>query len=185
MNKRQIYGVIVCEDDAQERFIQGYLDARGYNYKRFPVRRSPKGHGSGKGYVEGRYVTEVGEFRRRKKMNASTTCALLVLIDWDTDRDPRLNLEEQLASAHVESRQSDEAVVVFAPRRSVETWTYHLLDTERPVDETVDYSLERFAMGSRECRQAGENFAAYTQFENTPPSLRVGCEERKRIPANR
>jgi hypothetical protein len=102
------------------------------------------------------------------------------MIDWDTDTqpDPYADLDDRLKSTGEDGRQQDERIAIFAPKRCVETWTYHLLDDNRQVDETEDYSKERFLIGSKECRRAGEVFAVFTPTAQTIPSLRRGYQER-------
>ena len=186
MRKRQVQIVLVCEDRAHESFIRRYLERRGYPLARLRVSRYPSGgRGSGKEFVRQEYLKEVREVRRYWRTNRPGGCTLVVLIDHDPGSrpDPYSDLDRRLVADGQDGRSPDEAIALFVPKLSIETWVYHLLDTSRRVNETVDYSKPRYGITHPSYRQAGVVFASYDPSSNCPLlSLQTGCEERRRIP---
>jgi hypothetical protein len=185
MRKRQVQIPVLCEDDEHQSFALQYLERRGYS--RWKVRLLPypaSGKGSGKESVRRRYVEEVRAIRRYCQMHRSQTYALVVMIDQDapSQPDPYLDLDRRLTDAQLARRTADEHIAIFAPKYSVETWAYHLLDTARPVDETTNFSERRYGIGGPECRRAGTEFATYDPALCPLPSLVAACKERQRIP---
>jgi hypothetical protein len=181
MRKRQVKIVLLYEDRAHDSFLRAYLANKGYNNRR--IRPAPEA-GRGKASVQKNYVPEVRKHRRYCKINQSETLALLVMIDQDAPNQPSayLDLDKRLREDGRDARGANEHIAIFAPKYSIETWAYHLLDPNRPVDETTDYSERRYAVGPPECRSAGAEFAAYDPEGCLLPSLVEGCAERQRIP---
>jgi len=185
MRKRQVQIVLVCEDRAHESFIRRYLERRGYPLARLRVSPYPgTGRGSGKEFVRQEYLKQVREVRRYWRTSHPGGCTLVVLIDHDPGGrpDPYSDLDRRLVADGQDGRATDEAIALFVPKLSIQTWVYHLLDSGRTVDENTDYSTSH-GIGAEECRMAGEAFVIYMPDASCPlPSLRVACGERERIP---
>ncbi len=181
MKKRQVQINLVCEDRAHESFIRGYLSERGYSLRKLDVAPYPaKGRGSGKESVRIQYAKWVDKTRSYCRMNRSETCCLIALIDCDTDSQQSIYVD--MDSRLDNPRNEAEHIAVFAPKRCIETWAYHLLDYNRTVDETTDYSEPRHNVTNDDCRRAGEQFAVYISLEACPlPSLSIGSSERQHI----
>jgi hypothetical protein len=117
-------------------------------------------------------------------MNQSQTRALVVMIDQDAPSQPDAynDLDQRLREDGLRARGADEHIAVFAPRYSIQTWAYHLLDADRPVDQTTNYK-HGYGIGPPECRRAGAEFRTYDPAACPLPSLVAGCAERQRIPS--
>lgn len=183
MKKRQVKIVVLCEDGEHESFVCGYLGKHGYVPGRYRVLKSRPGVGSGKRFVQLQYVTEVAEMRRYHRINKPGSYGLLALIDADADTVDSVyrGMDDRLEEAQLGTRGSDESIALLVPKRNIGTWTYHLLDTARDVDESTDYE-RRHSVSHPDFRQAGVAFASYSSTAERLPSLLRGCKERDRIP---
>jgi len=186
MRKRQVQIPVLCEDSAHESFALGYLGARRYSRHKIRILPYPAhGRGSGKEHVRNEYLREVCATRKYNRMNPAGTYALLVMIDRDTDSqpDPYIDLDQRLTDADLDARGATERIAIFVPKRSVETWVYHLLYPRRKVEESSDYSKPKHGVSGGGCRRAGSEFSSYDPPSTCPlPSLVRGCQERSRIP---
>lgn len=182
MKKRQVQIMVLCEDDAHESFITGYLSNRGYNTNK--IRISKPSTGSGKEFVRREYAGEVAALRRYRQKNQSQSIALLVLIDQDTPSQPDsyTDLDSRLSSAGQPVRGVQEPIVIFSTKRNIETWAYHLNDQESSVNETTDYTAPRFNIDIAMCQKAGRIFCTYLPHSEKLPFLDKGFVERQRIP---
>ena len=139
-------------------------------------------------YVPAHLISRVGmsgDALRISMMNPAGTYALLVMIDRDTDSqpDPYIDLDQRLTDADLDARGATERIAIFVPKRSVETWVYHLLYPRRKVEESSDNSKPKHGVSGGGCRRAGSEFSSYDPPSTCPlPSLVRGCQERSRIP---
>ena len=181
MRRRQVKIVLLYEDQAHNSFLRQYATRKGYGNRAI---RIAEGAGSGKTSVQRNYVPNVRAHRKYCTKNQSETLALLVMIDQDAPRqpDPYADFDKGLTDAGLGRRTAAEHIAIFAPRYSIETWAYHLLDVGRPVDETTNFAQHRYGIGAPECRRAGAEFSTYDPEECPLPSLVAGCGERRRIP---
>jgi hypothetical protein len=125
--------VVLAEDLAGAKFIEGYLEARGV--ERRAIHRLPlaNGRGSGKQRVLQQYPGEVKVYRAKRN---HVYKALLTTTDADekTVAERCASLAEALAAAEMAPRAADEAIVLAVPKWEIETWAIHLNEGER-VDE--------------------------------------------------
>ncbi len=133
--------VVLCEDRQQEVFARHFLVACGIEKRRIYPDISPKGTGSGEGYVRNEYPRHVISYRRIKnQMNA----ALVVLTDADQlEVEERLRaLASVLTSQGLPDRSPDERIGIFVPKRHIETWIYYLMGEEVNEEDVYPHFQE-------------------------------------------
>ena len=181
MGRRGVRAILLGEDDEHLRFARYALLQLGFHKREVYPRPAPAGRGAGDQYVRGCYAAEVCEHRRRA---SAQRVVLLVLIDADknTVRHRHEQLTGVLSEAHLPARGNDEAIVVWIPKRHVETWIAYLaghhVDETKPfkkVAATLDLraSAQRFATLIRDSDQ---------RRQDTPPSMTDAFEESRRLP---
>jgi hypothetical protein len=128
--------VILCEDRQQEIFARYFLIECGINKRRIRVKIAKKGVGSGEQFVREKYPSEVKAFRSRNYLNIS----LVIFVDADVNTvNYRLKqLDEELLSALLNRRQTNEKIAIFVPKRNIETWIRYLKGNK--VNEEAIYS---------------------------------------------
>ena len=121
---------ILCEDRRTERFLRRLCERFGVQV--LDVKIAPSGKGAASAWVRQHYADEV---RRHRARNYQASLALLVAIDGDNVgvAERVRELAEALAAAKEAPRVDSEAIAVFVPTWSVETWLAALVG--RPVDE--------------------------------------------------
>lgn len=121
---------ILCEDRRTERFLRRLCERFGVQV--LDVQIAPSGKGAASAWVRQHYADEVRHHRAR---NYQTSLGLLVAIDGDNvgAAERMRELAEALAAANEAPRRASEAIAVFVPTWSVETWLAALVG--RPVDE--------------------------------------------------
>ncbi len=127
------------------------------------------------------YADEVREHRRKA---SHQSVVLFVLIDADTNPvEHRFRrLANVLCGLELAAREQREAIIIWVPKRHIETWIAHLAG--HAVNETDD--LKRVAK-SLSVRASAECFATRIQDSNqrpanTPASMTVAFEESRRLP---
>jgi len=173
MSKRQVQLVILCEDRQQEVFARHFFIRYGFHPRKIRSNISPKGHGSGEQYVRETYPLEVTAYRAKNYLNI----CLAVVIDADTQTvDKHL---QQLEGSTDPTRQPDERIAIFIPKRNIETWIHYLqgqaVDEEKRYPKLAregDCKLHVDGLVDR-CRQK--------QLEDAPPSLLIAQNELRRI----
>jgi len=187
MKRRGVRAVVLGEDDAHLRFARYALLRLGFNKREMRLLETPKGKGAGDQHVRTTYATEVQAHRSKA---SSQAVALLVLIDADTYTiDHRhQQLDQELRQDGLKTRSEKEAVIIWTPKRNIETWIMYLAD--RKVNEEDDYKPQAEMLDSRVRRKSAERFAELIQDESqrkpdTPDSMRRGIEESRRIPETR
>ena len=133
--KKGIRIAIVVEDQMLERFLRGCLLLLGYQSREIRVERAPSGKGSGKQWVNKRFVVEVKAMRTKPKQK------LAVLVGTDVDEltisAREKQLEDALEKDGTGSRKSNERIAFWLPKWSIETWILKLAGED--VDETKTY----------------------------------------------
>jgi hypothetical protein len=110
---------LLCEDRRTDRFL-------GHLCKRFDVQVlasdvAPAGQGDASLWVRRRYASCVKLLREHRHQR---NLGLIVAIDGDNKGVHARNIElaAELANAGVPPREEDEAIAVFVPTWSIETW---------------------------------------------------------------
>ena len=172
--------VLLCEDLQQQVFFYRLLKRLGYSRRAIYLRAFPQGRQSAEQFVREKFAEEVHAFR-----NTHVSRCLVVAIDADTHAvgDRQQQLDAELTGHGYTSRRPDEPIVIFIPKRNIETWIKYLLEGGE-IDETVAYA--KYVKCERECQPAVERFLElFTQFaipDDCPPSLQQGFIEAKRVP---
>lgn len=118
-----------------ERFVRSSLLGLGYDKREIRVECAPSGKGSGKKWVDGRFVKEV------KAIRVKADQQLAVLAGTDVDELEIKGREKQLSDALIADgtgdRKVNERIAYWLPRWSIETWLKRL--NGENVDETTRY----------------------------------------------
>jgi hypothetical protein len=160
------------------RFFVGTL---GHRELRLIV--SPKGQGSACQFVLERYATEVQA--HRSQAYAQKSLGLVVMVDADncTVRERLKQLDERLTGQGMSARGDLERMVLQIPKWEIQTWVRHLCSSQ-PVEEDQQYPV----FDRDECQVAVERLRQLLTIdplpEETPPSLRVGIVELRRLPTS-
>lgn len=179
MSQRRVQIVILCEDRQQEVFARHFLKKRGFTGI-FRSKICPPGRQSGEQYVRTQYPVEVKAYRQNRNR---VSIGLVVLIDADTGGlQERLNqLDLALSEDSQQSRQPDDAIAIFIPKRNIETWI-HFLQGET-VDEETEYA--KYQKNEAACKPSVENLAEECRSQNlpdnAPASLQSACGELQRL----
>ncbi|NER51765.1 MAG: hypothetical protein F6J86_43955 [Symploca sp. SIO1B1] len=179
MSQRRVQIVILCEDRQQEVFARHFLKKRGFKGL-FRPKICPPGSQSGEQYVRTQYLREVKAYRQNRYR---VSIGLVVLIDADKlSLQDRLNqLADILREDSQPSRQPDEAIAVFVPKRNIETWIHYLQG--EPVNEIQEYA--KFDKDEASCKPYVENLAEQCRSqslpEDAPESLQAACGELQRL----
>lgn len=182
MPKRSVEVVILCEDRQQEVFMRYWLEKKGFNPRKFRVKRSPGGKGAGEQFVRTQYPVEVLT-QRRKASYSPMGLSLVVAVDADilTVDARQQALDRQLEIATQSKRQLDEKIALLIPKRNIETWIYHLRGHN--VDEETAYP--KFSKEESNCKADVENLAMADPQNplvvNAPPSLQAAITELQRL----
>ena len=178
MSQRRVQIVILCEDKQQEVFAIHFLQKRGFTLDRnFRTEICPKG--AGEQFVREKYAKEVVEYRRQKNKRSGM---LIVLIDADkkTVEERLKQLDNALVENSHASRQPNEAIAVFVPKRNIETWI-HYLEGEN-IDEETEYTKSKKQSDCKPYIEQLVNQCSQGNLdENAPPSLKAACGELQRI----
>lgn len=165
--------VVLCEDRQHWVFVYRFLTQNGIHGRRIRANFRP-GQGSGEQYVREQYPIEVAEQSRRA---ARLNSALIVIQDCDVS-----TLEERRATLEqCATRRLHDRIALFFPKRNIETWI-HFLTEGGPVSEVDPYPKLRGR--ESECHAAVDRLAAKNEYrlsDEVPSSLRVACQEIRRI----
>lgn len=169
--------VVLCEDQQSACFARRFLARQGYSRRQLREEIAPPGGGSAEQWVRNRVPIEL------QAMRSAQSKALIVMTDADNmSADQRKEtLRRKCLDEGVEWRRAGEALLVFIPRRNIETWLAYLRG--EPVDETAAY--QKYAAES-DCRDQVALLAGWCQRgalrEPAPASLVAACEEWQRMP---
>jgi hypothetical protein len=172
---------VLGEDDQHLRFARHALLGLAFHTREIRCLFLPAGRGAGDQYVRAHYAAEVREHRRKA---SSQQVALFVLTDADTQ--PVEHRFAQLAGvlqeAELAARKDREAIIIWVPKRNIETWVTYLAG--QTVNEGDDFKR---AGASLDVRASAERFALLIQDatqrrDDTPPSMARAFDEAKRLP---
>lgn len=186
MGDRVSETILLCEDEAHERFTKAYLKVCGLAYQPPQLKSrvaSREQQGGNDSWVLNRFPTELHACRQRQKAKAETL--LIVMLDADkfSVQDRRHQLFERLKSAGFDEYGAKEPAVLLIPKRHVETWIRVLLGEKVTEDEVCKpwKKLEKQVL-----RQAAETLYSWSRPNATPgatcvDSLRASLPEWRRI----
>jgi len=169
--------MLVAEDRQHECFTRRLLAARGYAMRAVRVRLAPRGRGSAEQHVRELFAREAAAFRSKSYQHYK---ALITITDADnlTVEERRRTLEEQLNPG----RGTDEPVIFVIPKRNIETWIHALRGHD--ANETDKYPRLIFPSA---CTQEARRMDQWCRAGHHAmlPSMRMACEELKRMPRNK
>ncbi|HVP09601.1 MAG TPA: hypothetical protein VMV94_00245, partial [Phycisphaerae bacterium] len=174
--------VVLCEDDEHSRFAHHTLRKLGRQYRELRILVCPSGREAADNWVRKHYPEEVALHRR--KASSQEGLALIVLIDADRlSVDQRHEqLGEALRSSNLAERGPSEKVVIWVPKRHIETWIAELLHGD--ANEEDDY---KNAMRGADYQTAAQRFVEHVRNAgNYPsgllPSMSRALDETARLP---
>ncbi len=152
MSRRRVRVICLCEDDEHWRLTRRVFLQLGYGSHELRVSLAPAGRGAAEQWVRQQYPTEVRAYRRKANHQ---NVGLVVVIDADIQPvDYRhMQLSSALEEAGLDKLGATERIVVWVPKRHVETWVADLLG--HPVDEQHDY---KSLMRDADYRRAAQTF---------------------------
>jgi hypothetical protein len=174
--------MFVCEDDEHWRFTRLAFLRLGYGPREMRVSLAPAGRGAAEQWVRQQYATEVRVYRRKA---GHQNVGLVVVIDADKQTlDYRHEqLSEALNESGLDKRGAAERIVIWVPKRHVETWVADLRG--RSVNEEDDY---KNLMRDVDYRPAADRFVERyrdpgSRSANVLPSMSRAFDETDRLPA--
>jgi hypothetical protein len=175
--------LILCEDRQQEVAVRHFLKQYyGLDEHAFQVKFAASG--SGKQFVQLNYANWVKLYRQKAN---HLNIALVVVLDADENTllECQQVLDEQLETHNLTPRADQERIVLFIPKRNIETWLHFL--NGNAVDDATDYSRQIKRKNPSECKPAIEKLAGECKKgipldPTAPPSLSVACTELQRLP---
>lgn len=139
MSERVSQTILLCEDEAHERFVTAYMKRCGLATDARSLTRlvaSRKQHGGNDHWVLNEFPKQLHACRQRQKAKAETLLIVMIDADKQSVQERRRQLLERLKSAGFEDFSANEPAVLLIPKYHVETWIRAL--TGEMVDETED-----------------------------------------------
>lgn len=177
--------VVLCEDETHFNFVRHFLLRKGVVSRSEQIIERIARPGCGEQFVRLNLPLELDACRKQNRKGAFAL--LIVVTDADTHSvDER---EQQLKDACSISKltaqegyiKPNEPVIVFIPRRNIETWL-KLLDGQS-VDETTNY--KQHGAKTQRCKPQAIVLFNHCQQQTAPPhavaSLNAACGEYRRI----
>jgi len=174
--------IILCEDDEHEQFARHTFLALGYHPREMRVVPRCAGRGAAEQWVREQYALEVRAHRRKA---SSQNIGLIVVIDADTSTVAKRHgqLNAHLKENNLENRGPRECIVIWVPKRHIETWIAWL--SNHKVDESRDCKDLTRGADYRAC--AARFVHIYRDTDGRPegllPAMSHAFDEMKRLPA--
>lgn len=149
---------VLCEDKLSQCYIRRFLMAQGISGRKIIMLQLPA-RGCGEQYVRCQFPKYLTTLRSRNFLSN----VLVVSIDADTKSCTERNgqLDEMCRAVGVSERSKVDKVLVFIPKRNIETWV-KCFDGEN-VDEIQDYA--HFLRGHEsDCSSAADKMSE--EFSN-------------------
>jgi len=180
MARRGVRLVLICEDREHERFARHAFLRLGFHRRELRFLTSPSGRGAANHWILNRYADEVRAHRHR---SSSQKVGLVTVIDADkkTVAERHKQFSDQLKNAALPARSDDECIVLWVPRRHIETWVAYLRGEK--VDEEMDCT--RLAPDTAYPSAAASFIQRYRQKSDRPknllPSIATAFDETDRL----
>ena len=147
---------VLCEDVQMRNFIHSVLAEHDINSGKIRDSNCPPGEGSGEAFVRRELPNEI------KILHATNYIKKVLIVCTDADvlkADERIRkLENEVKAQRVKWNSDSELVVLWVPKREIETWI-HFLRGEQ-VDEKTSY---RHSGRPVSCKKEAELFSKYCQ----------------------
>lgn len=165
--------VLLCEDSQTDIFVRRFLRRRNFSSRDIKTLPFPNGNQSGEQWVRERYPDELRAIRSVQR------AYLIVVTDADSGstQNRRQQLNAECANKGVPLRNDSDPVLIFVPRRNIETWIAYLGGIN--VDEGTQYrKLKRKGDCAEHARRLHIMCHEKQRLrEPAPPSLQEACEE--------
>lgn len=185
MNRRGVRVTVLCEDDAHKRFARYAFLRLGYHRREIRELHNPSGRGSAEQWVREHYANEVRTHRSR---GASQQVVLVVIVDADTQtvQQRHQQLENQLQTKGLRPRSETEPIVIWVPKRHIETWVAWLSGRDVNEKDHNKHHCKRL-VHDQDWKCAAERFvdifrAPNDRPEGLLPSMLSAIEEMARLP---
>ena len=178
MSSRRVQVVIICEDQQQEVFARHFFMEKGFSRHDIRSRICAKGKQSAEQYVRKQYPVEVQAYRQKAMYMG---VALSVAIDADSRKviERKQQMDKALIDTGLEARKVTEKIVIWVPKRNIETWIHFLMDSD--VDENNEYAkLDKPGVCKPLLRKLFSMYPAGLP-KTAPPSLHDAFLEMKRM----
>ena len=159
LSKNQKYTVL-CEDKLTHCYIRRFLISQGINGRKIFQLPLPAA-GCGEQYVRSQFPKYLNALRSR----SYDANVLVVAIDADTKtfQERKSQLFASCETADIPTRTEDDKLLVFIPKRNVETWIKYFYG--EAVDEEQDYA--HFLKGHEsDCYSAADKMSDSFSAEN-------------------
>ena len=147
---------VLCEDVQMRAFIQAVLAEHDVGSGKIRFSNCPPGKGCGEAFVKRELPREI------EILHATNYNRKVLIVCTDADRfkvDERIRqLENEVKSQRLKWNRSAELVVLWVPKREIETWI-HFLQGEQ-VDEETSY---RHSGRPVSCKKEATLFSKYCQ----------------------
>ena len=175
---RRVRMTLLCEDTQHETFAWRLLKELGWSTDQVRVEKAPGGRGAAEQFIRKRFPAELKAHRKRHG-----NVSLAVLIDGDsrgvTER--LAQLDAACDQEQIPRRELSEAVFIFVPTWSIETW-FAYLDGETVVEDKRDYPYLRYESDCQRHVKRLVDMCHNRQLRQpAPPSLTAGCVEYQRF----
>ena len=150
--------VVLCEDAQMKSFIVSFLRSQGIDSRRVFVRNYPCGEGCGEAFVRKEYLREVTLLRTMNYIRS----VLVVCTDADnkTVEQRAKILDDEITGNIKKWKRENELIILFIPRRQIETWIRFL------HGEVVDEDMRFIHSGNPvSCKKETNQFALFCQDE--------------------
>ena len=165
---------VLCEDKLTHCYVRRFLIAQGISGRKiFPL--PLPADGCGEQYVRQEFPRYL-EVLRSKNFDSNV---LVVAVDADKKslQKRKNQLDDACIAAHIPARMENDKLLVFIPKRNIETWIKYF--DGATVNEEDDYA--HFLNGHEsDCHTAAEKMAAEFSIENFTselPSLQEAYNE--------
>lgn len=173
---------ILCEDRRTDRFLRRLCQR--YKIRVLDSSVAPSGRGDASTWVKQQYPRTV---RLHRSRNYQHNLGLLVAIDGDNQgvRARKQELADELSHSEMLPRQDDEAIAIFVPTWSIETWLAFLVGapgvTEtQPLKEHTGFR-GLWEDGKTEAATISKAAEAWRGIDDPLPSLADAYVEAERV----
>lgn len=165
---------ILCEDKLTHCFIRRFLISQGVNSRKINALPLPAA-GCGEQYVRTQYPKQLSYLRSTSYI--SNVLVVAIDADFNTCIERQKQLDEACGDAGVDKCTAKDKLLLFVPKRNIETWIKHFDGVA--VDEEHDYA--HFLNGHEsDCYNAADKMAdefSSPSFSSVLSSLQFAYQE--------
>jgi uncharacterized protein YdiU (UPF0061 family) len=185
MSKRVSQTILLCEDEAHERFIKAFMKRCGLRTDPPYVKSlvaSRMQHGGNDHWILNAFPVQLHACRQRQK-KAETLLIVALDADDHTLEERRRQLLDRVTAAGYDAFAANERAILLIPKRSVETWIRAL----RGEQVTEDQDCKAWTKATKEeIRSAAQTLYEWSRLNANPgptcvPSLTAALPEWRKI----